>query len=283
MNGTTPQVSIIVINYNTPDLTATLIESAVQVTTNISFDICVVDNGSEPDRRFKDDTTNPLLKVIVSELNLGFGKAVNLAARNCSAPYLLFANSDCRLVADIIPAMAAYLDEHSDCAACSPQLIREDGSVHSSVRHFPNHRNIRHSRGSILGARDDYTIPADGSRKQVEAMAATFMMVRRDDFARAGGFDERYFMYVEDTDLCLKFHQAGRHVAYLGDLTVIHRWGASTSLHPCRMRLEHHRSVKRYFYKHFPQQRFANALLTTQLFVNLILVSLKMLLSGRKR
>jgi GT2 family glycosyltransferase len=177
--------------------------------------------------------------------------------------------------------MAEYLDDNPDYAACSPRLENEDGMILSSIRHFPNFSNIRHSRGSILGSRDDYTITADKSRKKVDALSATFMMVRRDLFEQVGRFDERYFMYVEDTDLCRKFHDLGKYAIHLGDLSVIHQWGASSSRHPIRMKLEHHRSIRKYFQKFFPDNRLSNLFLTVQLYLNFLLVSIRYLFTGR--
>jgi GT2 family glycosyltransferase len=103
------------------------------------------------------------------------------------------------------------------------------------------------------------------------------MMVRRDLFEQLGGFDERFFMYVEDTDLCKRFHETGSQVVYLGDASVVHDWGASTRLHPWRMKLEHHLSIRKYFRKHYANRKLANSLLTLQLAINYLLVAVKMI------
>jgi GT2 family glycosyltransferase len=277
MSESSPSVSVIIVNFNTPDLTAELIASIRRHTAGVSYDIIVVDNGSEPSRRFCADPAETALVTIQSETNLGFGRAVNLGAKESAATYLLLANSDCRLTSNALPVMVAYLQENRECAACSPRLIQKNGRVHSSIRRFPDYGNIIRSRGSVLGTGSNYTLVADTSRKVVEAMAATFMLVRRELFEQLGGFDERFFMYVEDTDLCKRFHDAGKQVVYLGDIDVIHHWGASTRLHPWRMKLEHHRSIRKYFLKHYPNRRLSNSLLTLQLAANYILVAMKML------
>jgi len=277
MSETYPSVSVIIVNYNTPELTAELIASVRRHTAGVGYDIIVVDNGSEPSRRFCADPANPALKTIQSETDLGFGKAINLAAKSSAGTYLLFANSDCLLTANIIPIMVAYMQPNRACAACSPRLIQKNGTVHSSIRRFPDYGNLRHSRGSILKTDSNYTLAANACRKEVEAMSATFMMVRRDLFAQIGGFDERFFMYVEDTDLCKRFHDAGKQVVYLGDIDVIHHWGASTRQHPWRMKLEHHISIRKYFLKHYADRKLANFLLTIQLAANYLLVAVKML------
>ncbi len=283
MSETRSSVSVIIINYNTPELVTDLIASIRKHTAGISYDITVVDNGSRPERRFRDDTCDTAIRVIQSEANLGFATAANLGARNGHSTYLLFANSDCRLTANIIPLMSIYLDRNPDCAACGPQTVDEKGKVHSSIRLLPTYSNLRHSRASILGGGSDYTLVADSTRKPVEAMSATFMMVRRSIFEQVGGFDERYFMYVEDTDLCKRFQDLGKQVVYLGDLSVIHIWGASTRAKPWRMRFEHHRSMRYYFRKHFPKKQFANFLLTLQLMANFFLLAIKIALSRSVR
>jgi GT2 family glycosyltransferase len=283
MSETFPSVSVIIVNYNTSELTAELVASIHRHTAGVSYDVIVVDNGSESSRRFYADPAEPTIQIIQSETNLGFGSAVNLGAKKCSGKYLLFANSDSRLTSNALPVMVAYLQQNHACAACAPRLIQQNGKVHSSIRRFPDYVNIRHSRGSILKADSNYTLVADTSRKEVEAMSATFMMVRRDLFEQLGGFDERFFMYVEDTDLCKRFHDIGRHVVYLGDIEVVHHWGASTRLHPWRMKLEHHISIRKYFLKHYPNRSLANFLLTIQLAANYVFTAVKMLFVSSSR
>jgi GT2 family glycosyltransferase len=283
MSETFPSVSVIIVNFNTPELTAELVESIRKHTAGASYDIIVVDNGSESSSRFSADPDEPALKTIQSDINLGFGRAINLGAKNSTGEYLLFANSDSLLISNALPIMVAYLKENRDCAACSPRLVQKNGQVHSSIRRFPDYGNIRHSRGSILKADSNYTLVADTSRKEVEAMSATFMMVRRDLFEQLGGFDERFFMYVEDTDLCKRFHDIGKQVVYLGDIEVVHHWGASTRLHPWRMKLEHHISIRKYFLKHYPNRSLANFLLTIQLAANYVFTAVKMLFVSSSR
>jgi hypothetical protein len=113
-------------------------------------------------------------------------------------------------------------------------------------------------------------------------MAATFMMITTRVFRQAGGFDEQFFMYVEDTDLCKRLHDLGYDLAFLGQLEVRHRWGASTSQHPLRMKWHHHRSVWRYFRKHYPEKTMANLWLWVKLAVNFLIMS-PLALFGNKR
>ncbi len=280
MSDPSPAIAIIIVNYNTPGLVQQLIDSIKKHTRLVDYEVVVVNNGCRPGGSFAAPSGSTYIRLIDSPTNVGFGAGVNLAAKTCTHPLLLFANSDCRLESNVIPKMAAFLDAHPECAACSPRLVNSSGAVHSSLRRFPTHSNLRSSRGAFFRSAGDYTIEADQSRKPVEAMAATFMMMRARDFNALGGFDERFFMYVEDTDLCFRLSQAGRQCWYLGDLDVVHVWGASSRQHRFRMKWHHHRSVWKYFQKHYALQKWANRWLACQLAVNLLLVSIRQLAGG---
>ncbi|MCK4858225.1 MAG: glycosyltransferase family 2 protein [candidate division Zixibacteria bacterium] len=282
MNRSDPQVAVIILNYNTPELTHTLIESIEKQASDFACQIIVIDNNSRDGFKYRPRTGAPRQRVIHLNHNLGFARAANFASTLTDAPYLLFANSDCRLTANIVSVMHQYLESNRACAACAPRLLFPDGSPHSSIRRFPDYRNISRSRGSLLPAREGYTIAADTVRKPVEAVSATFLMVRHDLFDRAGRFEPSYFMYVEDTDLCRKFADAGKQIVYLGDLEVTHHWGESCRRQPLRLKLEHHRSIRNYFYRHVPNRRLANLSLSLQLAVNLVLVGFRMVVLRRK-
>lgn len=275
MSGRSPQLSILVVNYNTPHLVRQLLDSIRRHSGDLDYDVIVVDNNSDQEARYF-PANDQREQVVHLNRNIGFARAVNLAAGRAVGDYLLFANPDCVLRECILGEMIAYLQQHENCGACSPRLIFPHGEVHSSLRRFPDHSNIRHSRGSLLASRSGgYTLDADRSRKPVEAMSATFLMIERKLFLEMGGFDESYFMYVEDTDLCRRLFDAGKEVIYLGDLEVVHQWGMSTRRCPLRMKFEHHCSIRNYFGQHFPGRKLSNAILTLKLGVNLAAIAIR--------
>ncbi len=278
MNEPSSKVSIITINYNTPDLVGVLINSVKEFTRQTDYEFIVVNNGCNERGSYSPGSKSTFVRIIDSPENLGFARASNVAVAATDDPFLLFANSDCRIDSNVIPRLMKFLLENPEAAACSPRTVSPDGQIHSPIRKFPTHRNIGSSRGAFVKRGDDYTLPADDSRKPVEAMAATFMMVRREHFNQVGGFDERYFMFVEDTDLCRKFHDLGKTVWYLGDISVGHVWGASTRQHQIRMKFHHHLSIWKYFRKHYPHETLANIWLAIQLLANLTLVSVQLFL-----
>ena len=274
MNDQFPAISIIVINYNTPVLVGNLIQSIVDCTRQIDYEIIVLNNGCNKTGKFGAGASKTFVRTIDSAENLGFARAANVAAASAENEFLLFANSDCKVDSNVIPRLTKFMLDNPDAAACSPRTVSPSGQTHSTIRRFPTHENIRASRGAFIRRGDDYTLPADDSRKPVEAMAATFMMVRREYFRQVGGFDERFFMFVEDTDLCKKFQGIGKSVWYLGDIDVMHIWGASTSQHRLRMKYHHHLSIWKYFRKYYPNETFANWWLAVQLTANLGLVAI---------
>lgn len=271
MNESSAQVSIIIVNYNTPDLVRVLIESIKDFTRQIDYEVIVFNNGCLPTGKY--GAAKTFVRVIDSEVNLGFAKATNAAVAASEYPFLLFANSDCRIDSNVIPRLVKFLTDNPEAAACSARTISPDGQTHSPIRKFPTHENIVSSRGAFIRRGEGYTLPADDSRKSVEAMAATFMMVRSDVFRQVGGFDERFFMFVEDTDLCRKFHEIGKSVWYLGDISVHHVWGASTRQHRLKMKFHHHLSIWKYFRKYYPRATMANLWLALQLCGNFLLVA----------
>lgn len=282
MTARPPQVTIIIVNYNTPRLVRELIHSLTTSTAGFHYEMIVVDNNSRPEGRYFPEISTAE-RVLHLNHNLGFGRAANLAGARSSAPYLLFANSDCRAAPGVVTAMFEYLESHPDVAACSPRVVSPDGAVNSTIRRFPDHHNILGSRGSLWPfARREYTLVADESRKMVDSMSATFMMVRRELFEQVGGFDESYFMYVEDTDLCRRLTDLGKSLVYLGNLTVVHQWGASTRARRLTMKFEHHQSIKRYFARHHAKRPLANLILTCELAVNLIITSLNAVVLRRE-
>lgn len=283
MNEPSTKVSIIVVNYNTPELVRALIDSIKEFTRQIDYEVIVFNNGCRPNGKFAVGGKNVFVRIIDSEENLGFARASNAAVEASENPFLLFANSDCRIDSNVIPRLVKFLNENPDAAACSARTVSPDGQTHSPIRRFPTHKNIQSSRGAFIQRGDDYTLPADDSRKPVEAMAATFMLVRRELFKEVSGFDERYFMFVEDTDLCRKFHDLGKTVWYLGDISVHHIWGASTKQHRLKMKYHHHLSIWKYFRKHYPTEKFANVWLAVQLAGNLLLVTVSQLVNKESR
>ncbi len=265
-----PTISVLVLNFNTPLLTQKLIDSLAEHAADDILEIIVVDNGSDAAMRFQPTAGRLTPRVWHLNHNLGFGPAVNLAAQQARAPYLLLANSDCLVRDGVVSEMLTFLTNNPEVGASAPRLLFPDGSSQASARHLPTFDNIGASRGSLWRRRSTgYTLEPSSERMKVPAISATFLLMRTELFRQIGGFDRKFFMYVEDTDLCHRLCAAAKTIYYLGDQTVIHHWGASSRKQLWRLALAHHCSIRYYFRKHHSHRRVASWILTCKLAANL--------------
>ncbi len=256
--------SIIIINYNTPELTAKLLNSIHKYCDKDDFEIILIDNASTDSSVEKIRNEFPEIKLIENKRNLGFAKAANQGAASAEGEYLWFLNSDCELSEPVLNKLKSALKNNAYASAATPKTVDVNNRFHSVCRNFPNYSNILFSRGSLLSKipglenyAETYTLGDFDDVTRVDAMAATAMLIRRDDFDKVGGFDDRYFLYFEDTDLCLKLNRQGRKCYYVPGAVVKHELQASSSS-PARRILHHHVSAMEYFLKWYPRRAFAN-------------------------
>ena len=203
----------------------------------------------------------PEVKLIEPGANLGFAAATNLGAREGDAPYLLALNPDTRVGAGALDAMLEAIDARPRVAIAGPRLLLEDGSLdHAARRSFPTPLSaFGHFSG--LGARRGsgplaaYTAPGVESGK-VDAVNGAFMLMRREAFDAVGGFDEGYWMYMEDLDLSYRLAQRGWVSWYEPTATVIHIKGGTTGgRRSPRLVWAFHRGMYRFYREHYAADR----------------------------
>ncbi len=233
--GVTPTIAVVVVSFETRELTLRCAESALvhgEVPGHATR-VVVVDNAS------RDGTADALrsrfgerVDVVASERNLGFGAAANLgAARVADAAWVLVLNADTELTEGALAALVAAGDAHPDAAVLGPAVVGSDGRPRDSVRGDPTRLALLHQHTALrflrVGARafERYRHPVAGETAEVVLGAA--MLVRGDDFRALGGFDARYFLYFEEADLCRRARAAGRTVRLVPGATVRHAGGAS--------------------------------------------------------
>jgi N-acetylglucosaminyl-diphospho-decaprenol L-rhamnosyltransferase len=190
--------------------------------------------------------------------NLGFGAGVNrglaaLAGEAEPPDWVLVSNPDLVVHPGALPALQDALATHPAWAIVGPRIFDESGEVYPSVRRFPsfvdaaghallalfnpdNRFTRRYNPGTPEG---DVVVPAGW-------VSGSCFLARRSALEELGGFDEAYFMYLEDTDLCWRAHHAGWGVGFAGTAEVTHMQGVTTARHPYRMMVEHHRSALRF-------------------------------------
>ena len=157
----------------------------------------------------------PEVDLVASPTNLGFAAATNLGARRGDSPFVLALNPDTAVTAGALDTVLATMEAHPEAAIVGPRLLRRDGSLdHASKRSFPTplsalgHFSGIGRRPGASGRLADYRAPEVESGP-VDSVNGAFMLIRRDAFEAAGGFDEGYWMYMEDLDLSYRLARAG--------------------------------------------------------------------------
>lgn len=257
MNGDTGAVSAVVVNYNAGDhlegCVASLRDEGV-------LDLVVVDNGSSDGSVTRLVAADPGVRVIRPGRNLGYGGGANAGARHAIHGLLLVCNPDLAMHPGSLAALVATAEARTDAAVIGPRILTAEGEVYPSARAFPtigeaaghafvglvseqNRWTRRYKRP--LAAPGSPSLEGEGTAAADWVSGACFL-VRADAFASVGGFDEAYFMYVEDVDLCWRLRRAGWEVLYEPAAVVTHVQGVSTARHPYRMAVAHHRSMWRF-------------------------------------
>lgn len=250
---------MVILNWNTRDDLKRALQSILENPAHHNIEIWVVDNASEDDSAAMVRTKFPSVHLIENERNLGFGAGNNRAIPHTRGRYVLFLNSDTIVCPGALDALIDYADTRPDAAVFGPKLLNADGSLQYSCRSFPNlgtgfFRNTPLGRlfpknrfsTEYLLSDWDHSTPRD-----VDWVSGSALMIRRDVLIQLGGFDEGYFMYCEDVDLCYRVHQLGYRVAYYPGAVIYHIIGRSSDLVPTRMTYEFHRSMYRFYGKHY--------------------------------
>jgi hypothetical protein len=204
-------------------------------------------------------TVYPQTRIIQEARNLGLGAGANRAAREAGGDLLIFANPDVTLLPGAITALQDFFASHPDAGCCGPKLLNPDGSLQPSCRSFPTLLTgfFRYTLLGRLFPRNRFTrqyLLTDFDHEQareVDWLSGACLALRRQAWEQAGGFDEGFFMFCEDTDLCYRIRQAGWKVYYVPAAQAYHKRGASTDQAVARMTLAWHRSMLRFYRKHY--------------------------------
>jgi GT2 family glycosyltransferase len=229
-------VSVIYVNWNSTADILTSMASVQHWTQTHDHEFIVVDNASHEDisKLDRDDLT-----LIRNSANLGFATGCNIGAKQAQGDFLLFLNPDTVLLNDVLGGLVSFLNAHPEAGIAGPMTLDPDGSIHYAaaralpglVNEFLEHSTLtfKFARNRLLG-RPYYSYWDHQSSRPVGTLLGACMMLRRDAFETLGGFDENYFLFFEEVDLCKRMHQAGWQVWYV---------------HTCRLLHEGHRSIIR--------------------------------------
>lgn len=254
-------MTALVLNYRSPKDTVRCVKALRKQTVADALEILVIDNHSS------DESIafirahvggEPAVRIIETAGNLGYGRGNNLASRSAKGEYLLILNPDNTMPADALERMLGYLRSHPDTGIVGPALVHGDGTVRPSARPLP-------SIGDLIRKRlfpDAWQAAFDEVRRKTESeeavevgwMVGACLLMRTDLFRSLGGFDERFFLFFEDIDLCRRVAARGKKVMYLPQIRVADRKerlsGASAlSLLTRKTTRIHLQSAVKYFWK----------------------------------
>ena len=256
------KLTISIVNYNGGEYLLSCLKSLVNISKELEFDVFIIDNASSDGSLEKAKEKYPEFNFILNKENLGFGKAHNLVIKKANTPYVLTLNPDTEIPSGTIKYMFDYMENNPDVGVCSPRIEKADGSLDlASHRGFPTpwasflYYFLKNDRLYHL-TNKDMTKP-----HEVDSVVGAFMLMPKKVLEKVGYFDEDFFLYGEDIDLCFRIKQAGFKIMYLPEIKVIHEKGISSGIkkhsqsdssagaQTKEMALNHFYSTMKIFYK----------------------------------
>lgn len=251
-----PRLSVVLVLYNDRARIVRALDSIGAAAAGIPHEIIVVDNASADGGADFVERTRPSAVLLRNADNAGYSRANNRGAAASRGAVLAFLNTDIVVRPGAFEALLAELNAHPETGACGPALETPRGGFQVSFggRRTFGREMLAKLLGNALTAR---RLARRRARREVEWVSGAFLAARREAFEAAGGFDERFFLYYEDIDLCLRLRAAGRSVVFVPEAAALHEGGAVTSARPLRSRYEYRRSQLLFYRKHNgPASRF---------------------------
>lgn len=206
-------ISVIIVSYNTADLTVACLES-VMASRGLETEIFVVDNASKDKSVEIIGKRFPAVKMIANDTNRGFGAANNQALHDCSGRYVVFLNPDTTVGPESFLSMVKFMDAHPEVGLAGPKVSNPDGSRQDSVSYrYPGHR---------YGAADIGALPGE-----IACVLGACQIASAKLLHDIGGFDEDFFLYGEDQDICLRIRKRGFEIGFIDTAVIMHHGGQS--------------------------------------------------------
>jgi len=255
-------LSIIIVNWNVKDILKKCLISIFEKSKEISFEVIVVDNDSKDGSQemlleLKEKWPN--LKLILNDFNAGFAKANNQGAKNAEGLYLLFMNPDMEFVDNSAGKLIKFMDEKQDIGACTAGLFYPDGQRQNNIKRDPTFWSqffillkVHHFLTFLPVIKNYLAKDFDYQKEQkAEQIMGAFVFIRRELFDEIGGWDEDYWLWWEDVDLCKKIRKTQKTIYYTPITRVIHYEGKSFSQKPSLYKQKRfNRGMLIYFKKH---------------------------------
>lgn len=247
----TPQLSIIITNWNTKEFVCGALQSILDHPPRVSYEVIVVDNASEDGSPAMIAQSFPSVRLIRNNQNEGYARGNNQGAAAAKGGTLLLLGSDVVIPDESLQKMFDYFSSRSDVGAVSCRLLNPDRTVQQSCRRFPTLTDAMLTYLSLHELAPSYNIrDFDFHRTQeVDQPAATCLMVRKSIVEKIGLFDERYTILYNDVDLCQRIRDAGWKIMYFAEAEIIHHGSRSTNRATPAVRLEMYRNILVYYFR----------------------------------
>jgi hypothetical protein len=255
-----PILSIIIVNYNAGKLLQKCLGSVYTETKHIPFEVWVVDNNSIDASRTMVRQNFPQVNLIENKENAGFAKANNQAIANCSGDYILLLNPDTLILQNAIEKMVDFMNGNPPVGICGCKVLNKDMTFQLAC-----HRSIpipgtaffritglsRLFPKSKIMAKYNLTYLNLSEVHEVDVVSGACLMIRKEVINHVGLLDERFFMYGEEIDWCIRTKKAGWKVMYYPDAEIIHYKGECSKFNHRKATLEFYRSMYLFHKKHF--------------------------------
>ena len=252
------RVSYLLVAYKSNDVIGDAIKSIQLQAGEFEREIIIIDNFASENCHDVVIALAPDANVIINSHNDGFTRGVNQATSLATGEYLFYLNPDVQLSPDCTRLLINELESDSQLAAAAPQLLNQDGSVQTSVRNFPTFATLiyehfglarlfprSHSFGRWKNRYFDHQ-----SRTFVAQPMASAFLVRHDILDRIGAWDERFFIFFSDVDICRRIYDAGCRIMFAPNAKAHHGLGGSTRKEGSWLIYDSHRGFYRYLVKH---------------------------------
>lgn len=254
-------VSVIIISYNTKDITLNCIQSIYDQTNGINYEIIVVDNASVDGSQESIKSIFPNILLIENKENLGFGRANNLGVKSAKGEYIFFLNSDTILKNNAIKIFYDFYQSNGlkkvGCIGCILES-KAGEKIHSSGKfpsiwkilentflgYFNRRRHIEQTKKEKL------FFESDENYFEVDYVTGADLFIRKDYFETLSGFDADFFMYYEETDLQKRMSNSELKQYIIKGPQIMHLVGASSKVNPINVSIMHTKSMFLYFFKH---------------------------------
>jgi N-acetylglucosaminyl-diphospho-decaprenol L-rhamnosyltransferase len=249
-------LDVVIVSYRCEGLLRDCLASLREHPPTRAMAVHVVDNDSRDGTAEMVEREFPDVRLTQAAANLGFSAANNLAIRASDAPNVLVLNPDTRITAGALDTLLALMDERGEIGISGPKLVLEDGRLdHAAKRSFPTPLG---ALAHFAGIESQYRAPEldPDVAGPVDAVNGAFMLIRRAALDQVGPFDEGYWMYMEDLDLCYRFAQAGWITWYEPSATVVHvKAGTSGPIRSARLNRAFHYGMYRFYRRHYAPTR----------------------------